>query len=59
MLFDLPDFDTLHAALLARDARLDGQVFVWRKQRLIEIERELRQGRDKGSENARWARGAG
>lgn len=28
MLFDLPDPDTLYAALLARDARFDGQAFV-------------------------------
>ncbi|MFT4055942.1 MAG: trifunctional transcriptional activator/DNA repair protein Ada/methylated-DNA--[protein]-cysteine S-methyltransferase [Novosphingobium sp.] len=28
MLFDLPDRDTLYAALLARDERYDGQVFV-------------------------------
>jgi AraC family transcriptional regulator of adaptative response/methylated-DNA-[protein]-cysteine methyltransferase len=28
MLFDLPDFDTLYAALLARDDRYDGQAFV-------------------------------
>lgn len=28
MLFDLPDHDTLYAALLARDARYDGQAFV-------------------------------
>ncbi|MFN7168281.1 MAG: bifunctional transcriptional activator/DNA repair enzyme AdaA [Pannonibacter sp.] len=28
MLFDLPDHDTLYSALLARDARYDGQAFV-------------------------------
>ena len=28
MLFDLPDFDTLYSALLARDERYDGQAFV-------------------------------
>ena len=28
MLFDLPDHDTLYAALLARDARYDGQFYV-------------------------------
>jgi len=28
MLFDLPDFDTLYAALAARDGSLDGQAFV-------------------------------
>lgn len=28
MLFDLPDYDTLYAALLARDSRYDGQVYV-------------------------------
>jgi AraC family transcriptional regulator, regulatory protein of adaptative response / methylated-DNA-[protein]-cysteine methyltransferase len=28
MLFDLPDFQTLYASLLARDARYDGQAFV-------------------------------
>lgn len=28
MLFDLPDHDTLYKALLARDARFDGQAFV-------------------------------
>ncbi|WP_245155758.1 Ada metal-binding domain-containing protein [Paracoccus ravus] len=28
MLFDLPDHQTLYAALLARDDRFDGQAFV-------------------------------
>ncbi|SEJ17259.1 Metal binding domain of Ada [Sphingobium sp. AP50] len=28
MLFDLPDHQTLYAALLSRDARFDGQAFV-------------------------------